>query len=467
MRDLLTGLILFISIQLCAQDRVYNKGAFQIHEVGKIACFGDFVNDSTIIENKGVLYIAGGGGIQTLSGDASFIFDSMVVNNPSHILIEQELRIVKNINFTLGNLITNRDSMDSHYVHFLAGSTYDGASDVSFVDGVVAKTGNTAFDFPIGDTDEFHPLTISEPDINTDQFKAYYLHQDPDADFSTTIFDGSCLDHLSNCEYWVLDRTIGSSAVSVGLFYNASSCGVDVPCDLLVARWDGTKWVSEGNGGIVGTVDTGIVSSGDGCGTCGSIQEVTDFSPFTLGSSTMSNPLPITLVDFLVSQKAATVVLHWKSESEINNDYYTIERSEDGINWHYLGVVDGAGNSSDTLHYRMIDQNPLFGVSYYRLQQVDFDGAKRELGVESVNFSFGADYTIHPNPTSGSIKIYYSAYPPDKVVVYSDKGQLVGGVKPIEEDGFISIFLQDIPPGIYYVHLIRNNNFVIKKVLFI
>jgi hypothetical protein len=68
------------------------------------------------------------------------------------------------------------------------------------------------------------------------------------------------------------------------------------------------------------------------------------------------------------------VVLEWATGSEINNDFFTIERSLDVEHAEIIGYLDGAGNSTQTLWYSFVDQNPLPGISYYRLKQTDFDG---------------------------------------------------------------------------------------------
>ncbi len=84
--------------------------------------------------------------------------------------------------------------------------------------------------------------------------------------------------------------------------------------------------------------------------------------------------LPIKLLSFNASLNVDKVNLNWITTSEINNDYFTVERSADAINFEPILTKSGAGNSSTTLYYRDVDQSPITGVSYYRLKQTDFDG---------------------------------------------------------------------------------------------
>ena len=85
-------------------------------------------------------------------------------------------------------------------------------------------------------------------------------------------------------------------------------------------------------------------------------------------------PLPISLLHFNAQPNGSKVDVTWITASEINNDFFTIEKSTDGADFTPIAVVDGAGNSSSALNYFYPDYNPVHGVSYYRLKQTDFDG---------------------------------------------------------------------------------------------
>jgi hypothetical protein len=85
--------------------------------------------------------------------------------------------------------------------------------------------------------------------------------------------------------------------------------------------------------------------------------------------------LPIELLSFTAAFQNNQILLQWSTGSEINNDYFSLERSINTFDSEVIGYVNGAGNSSQTLHYQFIDQNPLSGITYYRLKQTDFDGS--------------------------------------------------------------------------------------------
>jgi len=95
---------------------------------------------------------------------------------------------------------------------------------------------------------------------------------------------------------------------------------------------------------------------------------------YTLGSIE-NNALPITLISFEVNNyKESQVKLDWVTASEINNTFYTIEHSTDGLNFETVSIIDGAGNSDDLLYYTYIDTSPMKGPSFCRLKQTDFIG---------------------------------------------------------------------------------------------
>jgi hypothetical protein len=126
-----------------------------------------------------------------------------------------------------------------------------------------------------------------------------------------------------------------------------------------------------------------------------------------------SQALPVELVQFTVNGMNYTNSVEWSTASEINNDYFNVERSADGINFEPIGKVEGAGNSSTKMNYAWIDFNPLSGVSYYRLVQNDFDGAQKIYGPLSVrrneNSSTLSVTPAYPNPFTNDIMISYSS----------------------------------------------------------
>lgn len=87
-----------------------------------------------------------------------------------------------------------------------------------------------------------------------------------------------------------------------------------------------------------------------------------------------SDPLPVELVKLTAQCESGRVLVNWTTASETNNDYFTVERSQDGTFFDEVAVVDGAGTSNEMHNYSVYDDAPYSGVSYYRIKQTDFDG---------------------------------------------------------------------------------------------
>ena len=118
---------------------------------------------------------------------------------------------------------------------------------------------------------------------------------------------------------------------------------------------------------------------------------ITNSSVATLTTST---ELPITLVSFTGNQSNQYVNLEWTTLTEINNQYFQIEKSYDGIYWKELGIIDGVGNSDYKISYHLIDYFPIEGTNYYRLKQVDYDGNYAYFNTISVDFDSATPNTI-------------------------------------------------------------------------
>ncbi|MCX7650706.1 MAG: hypothetical protein N2050_09160, partial [Flavobacteriales bacterium] len=86
------------------------------------------------------------------------------------------------------------------------------------------------------------------------------------------------------------------------------------------------------------------------------------------------SPLPVTLTEFKTECRPSSILIKWKTESEINNMHFEIQHSSDLFSWEHLATIPGAGNSNQPIHYSYLWENSLQGVRYFRLKQVDFNG---------------------------------------------------------------------------------------------
>jgi hypothetical protein len=229
-----------------------------------------------------------------------------------------------------------------------------------------------------------------------ESYVAEYFHANPQTAYNNIV--NPPLDHISQCEYWTLDREVGYHPRQVTLSWDAAtSCGVTLPADLRVAHFNAMaatpSWFDRGNTGTTGDLNSGTVTS----------IPVSLFGPFTLSSVSAENPLPITLLAFTARRMGGDALLEWTTASEQDNAWFDVlwagpEGDLEAMEW--IGRVAGAGNSSVPTGYRFVDDRPgKQGIHYYRLRQVDSDGAFTYSPVEAVRFdgaTLGA--WVQPNP---------------------------------------------------------------------
>jgi hypothetical protein len=172
--------------------------------------------------------------------------------------------------------------------------------------------------------------------------------------------------------------------------------------------------------------------------------------------------LPVELISFDAKSSRDHVRLIWETAIEINNDYFIVERSWEGVTWHEVATVQGAGNSSILKSYSTTDHQPYDGASYYRLKQVDFDGqytysqsVKVERQVELQNIS------VFPNPTSSTLHITVVSAEVDIFDIngmnLSSEVKIAAGLQNIDID------MSGLRSGIYYLKAGSNVIKVVKK----
>ncbi len=189
----------------------------------------------------------------------------------------------------------------------------------------------------------------------------------------------------------------------------------------------------------------------------------------TYGGIVYNNPecitsaaLPIELLSFTAVATNKNVQINWSTASEINNDYFNIERSSDGINFASISQINGAGNSTQILRYALVDDAPLSRTSYYRLKQTDFDGKKSYSSIVSVRFNNSnfSNFDIYPNPFSGETTFQTTEKLNNAtLIVYNGYGREVKQITNISGQTF-KMHREDLSNGLYFVNLVQDGKMV-------
>jgi hypothetical protein len=236
---------------------------------GTILYQGNFQNDgivgydNTLTVNPGLSSFTGTS-TQTLRGSGTTTFYSLQFAGVSFSL-QQPVTVVNQLDLSNGIVTAQQTTLQTmmNQVQMSAGSSWIDASSASFVDGFVQKTGNTAFTFPIGNGGYYRPLTVAAPSSVSDAFTARYIYANPETNGYTLETKAIGVGAVSDKEYWILQRTAGSSSPQVTLSWS-STTSATIPSDLSrlqVVRWDGSQWINEGNSSTTGDATGGTITA--------------------------------------------------------------------------------------------------------------------------------------------------------------------------------------------------------------
>lgn len=171
--------------------------------------------------------------------------------------------------------------------------------------------------------------------------------------------------------------------------------------------------------------------------------------------------LPIELANFeAVASAGNTVMIQWRTASELNNQLFTIERSSNGRDYEALTSVEGQGTTKQATDYEYVDVNPLNGISYYRLSQTDFDGTTTTFKPVSIKLELKASpsFSVYPNPLTGStLYVDFSAPQEATIQVIDASGNIVLSEDIDESTSNAALTMNDnATPGFYYVNYITS-----------
>ena len=191
----------------------------------------------------------------------------------------------------------------------------------------------------------------------------------------------------------------------------------------------------------------------------------------SFGSKDPSVVLPIELTSFTATCDGRSSLVEWSTATEKNNDYFSLEHSDDAINFTEIARVAGAGNSIESLDYSYTDYGIHGGDNYYRLVQVDYDGTRTVSEVIVANCiepeSDGEPEVLaYPNPFNGELTLVLDNFSnrAATIEVYDMLGKLIYTNKiAAPQNSYETILnLSNLPPAAYTVR-VSTNDFVINK----
>lgn len=360
--------LIFIPFIGFSQGLIINAGQFRIesgHVV--IAANGNWTNNGTVNCVTGSTVDFVGNALQTIQGTNTTLFSNINVNNTGGGIV-----LGRNIS-TLGNLTITQGSIDlkDYSIDLASSGTLSGETLINRLKGTDG-----------GGVDGLGTGTITA--IRTDptgNVAGLGLNFTPTVALGNTIItrghlrqpgSGSFTGNSSVFRYYDIQPTIMTALTINNFYYWDNGSGnpelnghpeANLQMYQRVNYGGPTFWEPR-----TSTPNTGadFVSSTTVNNAVGGIIKI------TLGST--KYPLPVELINFKAECDNNVNNISWQTASEYNNDYFLIEKSQDGINFASLTQLNSNGNSSSIQNYNSVDYMPFNGTNFYRLKQYDIDG---------------------------------------------------------------------------------------------
>jgi len=179
-----------------------------------------------------------------------------------------------------------------------------------------------------------------------------------------------------------------------------------------------------------------------------------------------SAALPIELAYFQAVERNGQVELNWQTITELNNDFFTLERSRDGKSWQTIRQINGAGTSTVPLVYQDWDKAPYSGVSYYRLKQTDFDGQYSYSPIEAVHINQEKmDIVVFPNPVTHVMTVRAEEQELSSFRIFDSTGKEVGlsDISVQKAGKEVIVDMSALTAGMYYVKTYNHVQKIIKR----
>ncbi|MBP6623611.1 MAG: T9SS type A sorting domain-containing protein, partial [Chitinophagaceae bacterium] len=337
-------------------------------------------------------------------------------------------------------------------------------SDSSHVNGKVLKQGLGSFIYPVGNGIRYQPIAINLSDNSDGMYVRYNTGNAGANPYTANGSEATPLIAFNANEFWNCDVPFGGVATGIVTMYwdDYNNTGIGNITALKVAHLSNSEWVNEGTT-ATGTIAAGSVTS----------NVLNSWSPFTLGSISMSSPLPVTLLSFTGNRETTANVLNWTTSMEQNNAYFHVQRSQDARNFTTIAKVNTKainGNSSTMLRYELQDEHPSTGNNYYRLEQVDLDGNSSYSEVINLyRDANGNIISIYPNPTKGMLYVECLFLTEgEAAIILSDlSGRKIKEIQMNTSTGSntISFDMSDVSIGMYLLKVSQGNQVIsIQKI---
>ena len=428
---------------------------------------------------------------QNISSSGTYSLSNLTINNTytssPAVTLNIPLSLSGALNLTSGTLNTTATNILTMQNGATTPTTLTAAS-TSYVNGPMtyqlASNTNTNLYFPIGTSPDCRPfkLNLQHSTTNLYNYTAQLINASSfsaPAGSATYINYPATVDTLSGVHYYSIARTNSVSVSSpslelsgnqqIQLFFGTNDQVYNGSLLTICKTYTNTTdWVDIGRSATsIGTSSYTTAQAGSITSSTSGPTAFNSFSYFTLGRllGAGKNPLPIELLTFNAAPEGESVALSWETVTEINNNYFTVERSKDGQVYTTLLTLPSKaanGNSTKSLIYQTTDADPIKGFSYYRLKQTDYNGRYTYSKIVPVSFEGSNALKIYPNPNDGSFVIEPGNTMQQTVQLYDISGKLVLS-RTI--NGKTNIDAGNLNNGVYNICISSANGTVNKRLV--
>jgi hypothetical protein len=173
---------------------------------------------------------------------------------------------------------------------------------------------------------------------------------------------------------------------------------------------------------------------------------------------------PVKFLYFTAQETGETIQLTWATASEKNNDYFTIEKSTNGITWFSIGQVPAGNTTQNGFNYEFTDYSITKNIQYYRLKQTDKDGSYEYSNQILIHSQIGSDIEIYPNPFKDKIELKTKLTA--SIEIYTTQGSLIYSSMATDTENTTIINTENLTQGLYLFKITTENEtqgFVLTK----
>lgn len=372
-------------------------------------------------------------GTFTTTPTSSTVNNLTINNSGGNILLGQSLSVGGTLALSAGILDLNGASLSFNTITGVPAWGSNATSYIIATSGLLTKTNPASTIFPIGTASYYLPCRLTGSGTFSVQLTSNTMPDDPTSTLPSQ---------------WTITGPGGSFTPEFQ--WPGAAEGANMSANR------SNLYLFKVTGGV--TTSYGPESAAGGDPYTISFGSVPCCSDFIVGAE---STFPVELISFKAKKVEDGVELDWKTASEINNDYFSVERSSDGNVFREIGSMPGNGTSFQTNSYSFIDQAPAPGLNYYRLRQVDFNGNYSVSGMVSVKIGTETGLVkLYPTSASSEVNIQLPVDLEESasVQIIGLDGKRIHSFHSEPGRTLVKIPLDAMSNGIYFVKIVFGNN---------